>query len=93
MTKDMMLKALSDFCSKHGKEIDLAEYKSFGSNVPVKDYLLRREFGNWTRVLNFMKKRYPISVAPAKVEKPKAAPKKAAPKKAAVKVEKEDVKN
>ena len=66
--------------------MDLAEYKSHGNDVPVKDYLLRRAFGSWNRVISVMNKRYPVSVAPVEVEKPKAAPKS---KKAEVKVEKE----
>ena len=84
MTKNMMIKAVSEFFEKEGV-MDLAEYKSRGSDVPVKDYLLRRAFGSWNRVLSVVNKRYPVSVAPVKVEKPKAAPK-------VEKVEKEDVK-
>ena len=82
----MMVKALSEFMAKKGV-MDLAEYKSHGNDVPVKDYLLRRAFGSWNRVMSVMNKRYPVSVAPVEVEKPKAAPK----PKAEVKVEKDDV--
>jgi hypothetical protein len=85
MTKDMMVKALSDFMSKKGGVMTLAEYKAEGNDVPVKDYLLRRAFGSWSRVLSVVAKRYPVSVVPVKVEKPKEAPKK-------VKKEKKDVK-
>ena len=88
MTKDMMVKALSEYFKKEGEVMDLAVYKSHGSDVPVKDYLLRRAFGSWSRVLSVMNKRYPISVAPVEVEKPKAAPK--VEKKAEVKVESKD---
>ena len=87
MTKDMMVKALSEFMADEGGVMDLAEYKSHGNDVPVKDYLLRRAFGSWNRVMSVMNKRYPVSVAPVEVEKPKAAPK----PKAEVKVEKDDV--
>ena len=80
----MMVKALSDFMAKNGGEMDLATYKGFGNDVPVKDYLLRRAFGSWSRVLSVVAKRYPVSVVPVKVEKPKEAPKK-------VKKEKKDV--
>ena len=87
MTKDMMIKALSDFMVKNKVQtMDLAEYKGYGNDVPVKDYLLRRAFGSWSRVLSVMNKRYPISVAPVEVEKPKAEPK----PKAEVKVESKD---
>tara|TARA_E500000178_G_C16938489_1_gene715179 strand:+ start:1060 stop:1326 length:267 start_codon:yes stop_codon:yes gene_type:complete len=86
MTKDMMVKAVSDFMAKEGGVMNLAEYKSHGNDVPVKDYLLRRQFGSWNRVLSVVNKRYPISVTPVEVEKPKAAPK----KKAEVKVESKD---
>ena len=78
MTKDMMIKALSDFIASKGVEtMDLKTYKSFGNDVPVKDYLLKRYFGSWNRVLSVVKKRYPISVAPVevKVEKPVPKPK------------------
>lgn len=94
----MMAKALSEFFVKHKTDkMDLSEYKNFGNGVPVKDYLLRRAFGSWSRVLSAMQKRYPIDLetlltpAPA----PKPEPKKVAPKTtvAKPKVEKkEDVK-
>lgn len=71
----MMVKAVSEYMAKNGGVMDLAEYKSHGSDVPVKDYLLRRAFGSWSRVLSVINKRYPISVASVEVEKPKAAPK------------------
>ena len=92
MTKNMMIKAVSDFFTEKGGVMDLAEYKSHGNDVPVKDYLLRRQFGSWNRVLSVMNKRYPVSVAPVKVEKPKAAPKAASKvvAKKKVKVESKD---
>tara|TARA_Y100001978_G_C23444385_1_gene314565 strand:- start:232 stop:477 length:246 start_codon:yes stop_codon:yes gene_type:complete len=69
MTKDMMVKAVSDFFVEKGGVMDLAEYKSYGSDVPVKDFMLRRYFGSWNRVLSVVDKRYPVSVTPApKVE-------------------------
>ncbi len=89
MTKHMMLKALSEFFAEHKVEsMDLAEYKSHGADVPVKDYLLRRQFGSWNRVLSQVKYRFKV-VVPVEVEKPKAAPK--VEKKAEVVVEKDDV--
>jgi len=88
MTKNMMAKALSDWFVEKGVEsMDLRTYKSHGNDVPVKDYLLRRAFGSWTRVLSAMKKRHPVAVveeAPAPTPAPKA------PK--AKKAEKKDVK-
>ena len=86
MTKDMMIKALSNFFTEKGGVMDLAEYKSYGSDVPVKDFMLRRYFGSWNRVLSVVDKRYPVSVTPV-VETPTPAPK----PKAKVKVEKKDV--
>ena len=90
MTKDMMAKALSDFFVEKGVEsMDLPTYKSHGTDVPVKDYILRRNFGSWNRVLSAMKKRHPVAVveAPAPAPAPKAKAK--APAK---KAEKKDVK-
>ena len=88
MTKDMMAKALSDWFAEEGVEsMDLRTYKSHGNDVPVKDYLLRRAFGSWSRVLSAMNKRHPVAVveeAPAPTPAPKA------PK--AKKAEKKDVK-
>ena len=81
----MMLKALSEFFDKEGV-MDLAEYKSHGSDVPVKDYLLRRQFGSWNRVIAQVKKRFDIVEPVEEVVKP--APK--VEKKAEVKVEKDD---
>ena len=80
MTKNMMIKAVSDFFTEKGGVMDLAEYKSYGSDVPVKDFMLRRYFGSWNRVLSVVNKRYPV--APV-VEAPKP--------KAEVKTEKKDV--
>jgi hypothetical protein len=51
--------------------MDLPTYKSHGNDVPVKDYMLRRAFGSWSRVLSAMKKRHPVVVA---VEAPTPAP-------------------
>jgi hypothetical protein len=97
MTKDKMAKALSEFLVKRKVDtISLSDYKGLGNDVPVKDYLLRRAFGSWSRVLSAMQKRYPIDLetllAPAPASKP--TPKKVAPKKtvAKPKVEKKDVK-
>jgi len=72
----MMVKALSDFIASKGVEtMDLVTYKSFGNDVPVKDFMLRRAFGSWNRVCAVVKKRYPVQVVV------KVAPKKVAPKK------------
>ena len=63
MTKNMMVKALSDFMASKGVEyMTLAEYKAEGNDVPVKDYLLRRTFGSWNRVMAVAKHRFPIEV-------------------------------
>ena len=92
MTKDMMVKALSDFIASKGVEtMDLVTYKSFGSDVPVKDFMLRRAFGSWNRVCAVVKKRYPVQVAVKEAPK-KVTPKKVAPKKVTVKKEVKDVK-
>jgi hypothetical protein len=82
MTKDAMLKALSGFVASKGEEtMDLATYKSFGRDAPVRDYLLRRKFGSWNRVMAAAKSRYPIEApAPMPAPAPKAAPKAAAAK-------------
>ena len=56
-----MVKALSDFIASKGVEtMDLVTYKSFGNDVPVKDFMLRRAFGSWNRVCAVVKKRYPV---------------------------------
>jgi len=82
MTKDMMIKALSDFHASKGVEtMDLATYKGFENEVPVKDYLLRRAFGSWNRVLGVMAKRYPVKIVVKEAPKVKAAPKKTTVKK------------
>ena len=86
MTKDMMVKTLSEYFTKKGGVMDLVEYKSQGNDVPIKDYIVRKSFGSWNRVLSVVSKRYPVSVAPVEVAKPKAAPK----PKAEVKVESKD---
>ena len=77
MTKDMMAKALSNFFVQEGVEkMDLPTYKSHGMKVPVRDYMLRRAFGSWTRVLSAMKKRHPVVVAvQAPTPTPAPAPK------------------
>ena len=69
----MMIKALSEFMASKGVDsMTLVEYKGYGSDAPVKDYILKRYFGSWNRVMSVVKQRYPVSVAPApapKVEK------------------------
>ena len=69
----MMIKALSEFMASKGVDsMTLVEYKGYGSDAPVKDYILKRYFGSWNRVMSVVKARYPVSVAPApalKVEK------------------------
>ena len=81
----MMAKALSDWFVEQGvEEMDLPTYKSHGNDVPVKDYMLRRAFGSWRRVLSAMKKRHPVAVveeAPAPTPAPKAPKAKKAEKK------------
>lgn len=81
----MMAKALSDWFVEQGVEsMDLRTYKSHGSDVPVKDYMLRRAYGSWNRVLSAMKKRHPVVVveeAPAPTPAPKAKAKAKAPAK------------
>jgi hypothetical protein len=92
MTKNMMAKALSDFFAEKGVEnMDLATYKGHGTDVPVKDYILRRNFGSWNRVLSAMKKRHPVEVVEAPAPAPTPAPK-AKAKAPAKKAEKKDVK-
>ena len=86
----MMIKALSDFMTKKGGVMTLAEYKAEGNDVPVKDYLLRRACGSWSRVLSVVTKRYPVVI---KEVTKKVTPKKVTTKKTVVKkVEKKDVK-
>ena len=52
----MMVKALSEYFKKEGEVMGLPTYKAKGNDVPVKDYLLRRAFGSWSRVLSVVKK-------------------------------------
>lgn len=88
----MMIKALSDFMASKGVEkMDLVTYKGFGNDVPVKDFMLRRAFGSWSRVLGVVKKRYPVQVVVKEAPK-KATPKKVTPKKVSTKKEVKDVK-
>ena len=46
--------------------MDLAEYKAVGNDVPLKDFMLRRAFGSWNRVLSAQKNRYPVVLAEPK---------------------------
>ena len=88
MTRKMMAQALSDYFSKNGGSMDLITYKSKGNDVPVKDYVLQKHFGNWNMVLAKVERIAPWTVEVVKpVEK---APAKKAPAKK--KVEKKDVK-
>ena len=79
----MMLKALSSYLTNKGVDtIGLADYKA-DEKAPVRDYLLRRKFGSWNRVLAAARHRFPIEVAavPAPAPAPKPAPKAAQVKK------------
>lgn len=82
-----MVKALSEYFKEEGGVMDLSVYKSKGNDVPVKDYLLRRAFGSWSRVLSVVSKRYPVDVVAPVVEE--APVEKKAPAKEK-KVEKKD---
>ena len=64
--------------AKNVDTISLSDYKA-DEKAPVRDYLLRRKFGSWNRVLAAAKHRFPIEVAV--VEAPGPAPKKAKAKK------------
>ena len=82
-----MAQALSDYFSKNGGSMDLAMYKSKENDVPVKDYVLRKHFGNWSMVLAKVERIAPWTV---EVVKPvKKAPAKKSPAKK--KVETKDV--
>ena len=63
MTKNMMLKALSEYMQANNVDtISLSDYKA-DEKAPVRDYLLRRKFGSWNRVLAAAKFRFPIEIA------------------------------
>ena len=81
-----MVKSLSEYFKKEGGVMSLPTYKAKGNDVPVKDYLLRRAFGSWSRELSVVSKRYPVDVVVT--PEVKEAPAKKAPAK---KVEKKDV--
>ena len=94
MTKNMMLIALQDFfVEKKVDTMSLAEYKGYGSEVPVKDYMLRRAYGSWSRVLSVAKHRHPIEVpvVEAPVVEEKVVKKAPAPKPKAKKEVSKDV--
>lgn len=84
----MMAKAVSEYFASNGGSMDLVTYKSKGADVPVKDFMLRRAFGSWNRVLSVVEHRYPATEVTKKAEVKKAPAKKAPAKK----VEKKDVK-
>ena len=84
-----MVKSLSEYFKKEGGVMGLPAYKAKGNDVPVKDYLLRRAFGSWSRVLSVVSKRYPVDVIVTPEVKEAPVEKKAPAKK---KVEKKDVK-
>ena len=72
MTKNMMLKALSDYmASKNVDYVSLSDYKA-DEKAPIRDYLLRRKYGSWNRVVAAALHRYPVVVsAPAPAPEPK----------------------
>jgi|TARA_R110000851_G_scaffold122713_1_gene252224 hypothetical protein len=83
MTKHMMIKALSEYLqAKNVDKISLPEYKA-DPKAPIRDFLLRRKFGSWNRVLAAARHRFPVEMTPV-VEAPVVAP---APKKAKAKKE------
>ena len=75
MTKNMMLKALSEYmAAKNVDYVSLSDYKA-DEKAPVRDYLLRRKFGSWNRVVAAALHRFPVEVEVATAPKPKAAKK------------------
>ena len=70
-----MLKALSEYMqAKNVDTISLSDYKA-DEKAPVRDYLLRRKFGSWNRVVAAALHRFPVEVEVAPAPKPKAAKK------------------
>jgi len=84
----MMVKSLSEYFKKEGGPMGLPAYKAKGTDVPIKDYLLRRAFGSWSRVLSVVSKRYPVDIVTTPEVKEAPVEKKAPAKK---KVETKDV--
>ena len=75
MPKNMMLKALSEYmAAKNVDYVSLSDYKA-DEKAPVRDYLLRRKFGSWNRVVAAALHRFPVEVEVAPAPKPKAAKK------------------
>ena len=51
MNKKQLMFKVADFFSEKGKVMTLDEYRSYGTEVPVKDYHVRRFWGTWARVM------------------------------------------
>ena len=70
-----MLKALSEYmAAKNVDYVSLSDYKA-DEKAPVRDYLLRRKFGSWNRVVAAALHRFPVEVEVAPAPKPEAAKK------------------
>ena len=80
----MIAKAVSEYFVKEGGILNIVEYKGKGKDVPVKDYIIRKHFGSWNRLVAIIGKRYPVIIP----EVAKAPVKKKTP----AKEEKKDVK-
>jgi hypothetical protein len=91
MNKKKILKTLADYFAKKGAMMTPAEYKA-AEDAPIRFMVAKRSIGSWARILQMVKKNFPVQygkamagpapAAPAAPKPKKASTAKAAPKKA-----------
>jgi hypothetical protein len=77
MNKKKILKVLADYFAKKGVMMTPAEYKA-ADDTPMRFMVAKRPFGSWARVLQMVKRNFPVQYG--KATNPVAAAPKAAPK-------------
>ena len=77
MNKKKILKVLADYFAKKGVMMTPAEYKA-ADDTPMRFMVAKRPFGSWARVLQMVKRNFPVQYG--KATNPVAAAPKVAPK-------------
>jgi hypothetical protein len=64
MNKKKILKVLADYFAKKGVMMTPAEYKA-ADDTPMRFMVAKRPFGSWARVLQMVKRNFPVQYGKA----------------------------
>lgn len=73
MNKKKILKKLADYFAKKGAMMTPVEYKA-AEDAPIRFMVVKRTIGSWARVLQMVKKNFPVQYGKAMAGPAPAAP-------------------